>query len=74
MTLGERIAKRLDELHITQRELAMMVGVTDISMSRYVRGERTPNAPIIANIAKALRVTTDWLLGLEEGDRQDEKD
>ena len=66
MTLGERIAKRLEEIKITQHELATRVGVTDISMCRYIHGERMPNAPIIANIAKALGVTTDWLLGLED--------
>ena len=66
MTMGERITKRLDELRLTQRELAATVGVTEISMSRYIRGSRTPNAVVVANIAKALGVTTDYLLGLED--------
>ena len=64
--LGERITKRLNELGMTQRELAATVGVTEITMSRYIRGSRTPNAVVVANIAKALGVTTDYLLGLEE--------
>lgn len=66
MTIGERIAKRLDELKLTQRELAATVGVTDITISRYIHDERMPNAVVIAGIAKALDVTTDYLLGLEE--------
>ena len=66
MTIGERITKQLGELGMTQRELAAKVGVTEITMSRYIRGGRTPNAVVVANIAKALGVTTDYLLGLEE--------
>lgn len=32
-------------------------------MSRFVSGARVPNGPILANIAKTLGVTTDYLVG-----------
>lgn len=35
------------------------------SMSRYIRGHRTPKGTVISNIANALHTTTDYLLGLE---------
>lgn len=64
-TLGTRISDLLDQQGLSQRELADKVGVTEVSMSRYIKGERTPKGPIIANIAKALHTTSDFLLGHE---------
>ena len=64
--LGERIADLLKESGLTQRELAERVGVTEVSMSRYISGDRVPKGPIIANIATALHTTSDYLLGTEE--------
>lgn len=61
-TLGGRIAELLTQLNMTQRELADKVKVTEVSMSRYINGERVPKGTIIANIATALHTTTDYLL------------
>ena len=51
---------------MTQRDLAMMSGVTEAAMSRYMRGERQPRAEVVANMATALGVTSDYLLGRKE--------
>ena len=64
--LGGRIANLLKKSGLTQRELANKVGVTEVSMSRYVSGGRIPKGPIIANIANALHTTADYLLGTGE--------
>ena len=64
--IGERIAGLLMEQGKTQRELAKQVGTTEASISRYIKGYRVPNGPILANIAKALHTTTDYLLGNEK--------
>lgn len=64
-TLGERISELLTKNGLTQRELAERVNVTEVSMSRYIKGDRIPKGPIIANIALALHTTTDYLLGQE---------
>ena len=64
--LGGRIANLLKKSGLTQRELANKVGVTEVSMSRYVSGGRIPKGPIIANIANALHTTSDYLLGTGE--------
>ena len=63
--IGERIAGLLMEQGKTQRELAKQVGTTEASISRYIKGDRVPKGPILANIAKALHTTTDYLLGNE---------
>lgn len=64
--LGGRIADLLKKSGLTQRELADKVGVTEVSLSRYISGDRTPKGPVIANIASALHTTSDYLLGTEE--------
>ena len=64
--IGERIAGLLMEQGKTQRELAKQVGTTEASISRYIKGYRVPKGTIIANIAKALHTTTDYLLGNEK--------
>lgn len=61
--IGEQIAKRLNEVGMSQRELADLTGITEVSMSRYIRGERIPNGIIVAKIATALHTTSDELLG-----------
>ncbi len=64
--LGNRITDLLKRSGLTQRELADRVGITEVSLSRYISGDRIPKGPIIANIANALHTTTDYLLGTEE--------
>ena len=72
-TLGGRISELLEKNGLTQRELAEKVGVTEVSMSRYISNDRTPKGPVIANIATALHTTSDYLLGTEEvGDFESE--
>lgn len=71
--LGERIAGLINELGISQRELADRIGVTEVSMSRYIRGDRTPKGPIIADMATALNTTTDYLLGVEKKDDEEKQ-
>lgn len=58
-----RLDQARKEKGLTQRELANRVGVTEVSMSRYVNGARVPKEPIVVNIAKALGVSVDYLVG-----------
>ena len=62
----KRLLKIMKQKDMTQRELARMSGVTEAAMSRYLRGERQPRAEVVANMATALGVTSDYLLGREE--------
>lgn len=63
---GERISELLNKKEMTQRELAKRAGVTEVSMSRYISGERVPKALYLSNIAHILGTTTEYLLGKEE--------
>lgn len=67
-SLGNRITELLKKANMTQRELAKKVHVSDVSMSRYIKGERTPNGTTIAKIATVFYTTTDYLLNGDTSD------
>lgn len=61
--LGVNISKQMDALGMNQRTLAEKIGVTEVSVSRYINGERIPKAPILIKIAKELKTTPTELMG-----------
>ncbi len=65
MEIYERIKMLMNEQKLTQKELAKRAGITEASMSKYLSGERTPRIDVIVNLANALGVTTDELIGQE---------
>lgn len=48
------IKRRLNELEMTQRELARKVGVTEVTMSRYLCALRKPTAEHVEKIMQVL--------------------
>ena len=60
--VGVRIFELLKNNGMKQKELAECVGMTEASISRYIRGNRTPNGRNIVKIASVLHTTTDYLL------------
>lgn len=60
------IDKFLKKAGLTQRELAERVGTTEVSMSRYVRGDRVPKAPICIKIANVLNCNVEDLYSMEK--------
>jgi transcriptional regulator with XRE-family HTH domain len=50
----------------SQEDMATFTGVLQNSISRYESGKVQPNADVIIKIAKALDVSTDYLLGLTD--------
>lgn len=49
------VRKKMREKEITQAKLAEMSGVSEVSMSRYINGSRTPNGYVVEKIINALR-------------------
>lgn len=66
----QTIARRLRELRkrrgLTQVELAGKVGIDQTLLSTYERGTVRIHGAMVAALAKALRTTTDELLGVKE--------
>lgn len=50
---------------MTQDELALKVGVSHSSISRYETGERSPTLAIAVKIALTLNTSLDYLLGID---------
>lgn len=68
MTEFAKILKRtLDERGSTQKWLADAADTKEATISRYITGvNKSPNVKILINIAKALNVSTDYLLGVSD--------
>lgn len=60
--IGERIAMLIKKEGLSQKELSTMAGITESTLSRYIKNERKPKAEILANIATALNTTSDYLI------------
>lgn len=61
---------RLKQIRIyrghTQESLAELLGIGNRQIWRYENGETEPDGEMIARIARALDITTDYLLGLSD--------
>lgn len=67
---GEKVVMLLKKNNMVQKELADRVGITEVSLSRYISGNRTPKGTVIANIANVLHTTTDYLLNTENNENE----
>lgn len=69
--IGKRITAALATKNVMQKQLAERLGVKANIVSYWCSGQRTPNADQIAEIAKALDVSADYLLGLTKSQTTD---
>lgn len=62
MTWKEKVRKLMIERDLNQKQLSELSGINSSSISRYLNTEQKPRMDVIVNIAKALRVDTEYLL------------
>ena len=62
MKLKNRLKEVLEEKNITQKELAIRIGVTEGTISRYVNGKRKISLLNIFKIANCLNVPMEELI------------
>ena len=60
---SRRVKKLMEENRYSQRKLCDLCGITEAAFSRYMTTERLPKTEILANIAKILHTTSDYLIG-----------
>lgn len=70
MDNAKRIKELLKNNDMSQKELAKIIGTTEASISRYIRGHRTPKLPIAIKMAKALHTTSEYIMGQETDDQE----
>lgn len=73
-TIAERITQARTDLNINQKELAKRSNITEANLSRYENGVREPKSAVLARLADALEVTTDYLVGLTDEKNYDAYD
>lgn len=71
---GERLRQLRKQKNLTQKQLAELVGVTNSIISFYEVGDRMPSPEMIVKLAKALNVSTDYLLGMNKNETIDISD
>lgn len=59
----KNLIELMEKNNMTQVELAKKIGTTNVTISRYISGERKPRIEIITEIAKVFNVSIDYLLG-----------
>lgn len=61
-SVRNRIEERLKAMKMSQRDLAEKLKVSEVTVSRWLSGERNPSLETMNNIASALDTTTAYLL------------
>lgn len=64
-TVSARIKEKRKGQRLTQQELADKIGVSLMTVLRWEKGERTPNALIMPQIAEVLNTSVEYLMGLQ---------
>ena len=65
MNIGERIKSLRKQKGLTQKELAKLSSISEISIRKYESGDRQPKQKAIYHLAKALDVNEGWLMGFD---------
>ena len=60
---AKRTKELMNQKELSQKDLSKMSGVSEPSLSRYLRGEIVPRMDVVVNVAKALGVSQNYLLG-----------
>ena len=63
MNLGHYIKSRRKNLDMTQKQLAVKVGVTDVTISRYENGEREPSFTEFIKLCEVLGMKVEDFIG-----------
>ena len=66
MRWNEQVLDLMKQKGINQKQLATLSGITESSICRYLKSEKTPRMDIVVNVAKALQVETDYFLSEED--------
>ena len=67
MTAAEKIKELRQSFAISQAQLAKRLGVTRSSVNAWEMGISTPTTQYIVDMAHIFHISTDCLLGVEEG-------
>ena len=58
-----RLKELRESKRLTQKEVAEIIGYSEISYARYEKGEREPDITTLCKLAEYFNVTVDYLIG-----------
>ena len=58
-----RLKELRESKRLTQKEVAEIIGYSEISYARYEKGEREPDISTLCKLAEYFNVTVDYLIG-----------
>ena len=64
MEFHEKLQIALSHRDMNQKQLAERMGVTEVSISRWMHGTRIPKVSDLKKLCKVMNVSADWLLDL----------
>ena len=64
--LGERLQKQRQILKLSQKEVAVAIGVSSSVISNYESSERVPSVENLMSLANLYKCSVDYLLGIEK--------
>ena len=72
-TTARRLREAMNDIGISQQELADKSGIGKSSISHYINGSNEPGNKSAYEIAKILNVNPAWLMGLDDNKHTDEQ-
>lgn len=63
MIFSEILRNLIEEQNLTQKQLALELGISQSTLGGYVQGTREPDFETLKMFARYFRVSTDYLLG-----------
>jgi len=66
LKFGERLKELREEQKLSQEQFGKLFNVKGPSVSRWETGQMEPDYQTLVNLAIYFKVTTDYLLGLED--------
>ncbi|MBI3829696.1 MAG: helix-turn-helix domain-containing protein [Planctomycetes bacterium] len=69
LDLGNRIRKQRERRGLKQSDIAHALQISAQAVSKWERGENAPDIAVLLDLAKILGVTSDWILGRGDQDR-----
>lgn len=61
-----RLIVLMEDFNMTQIDLSRKIGISNVTISRYLSGDRVPRLDVIARIASVFDVSIDYLLGISD--------
>lgn len=70
MDMGDRIAELRSNAHMSQFQLAKVLGIGTSTLGMYETNKRKPSPKVLKHIADYFNVSTDYLLGHSNNEKE----